>query len=222
MRRRQGWSMAHLQKYAYFFGLKFIVGPNTLIPRPASEILVQTALDYLNKNKLKQPKIIDIGTGSGCLILSLAKSCPSPAKYYGLDISRSALKTARTNARKLGLKNYVKFLSSNLLQNMPPTPCDIVLANLPYLTKAQLHEPSISQEPKTALYGGVEGLDYYRRLLEQLPKYLAKKYLVLLEIDPGQANKISELIKSNPILGRSKIEIIKDLQGLDRLVKISL
>ncbi len=218
LRRQRGWSIASLQKYAYFFGLKFIVNSATLIPRPDSEVLVQTALDYLKENKIKQPNIVDIGTGSGCLLLSLAKNYTKPAKYLGTDISTKALLAARTNARKLGLKNQVKFLKSNLFKNIPPNKYDLVLANLPYLTKTQLKEPSIKKEPISALYGGPTGLDYYKKLLQQVPKYLNKKYLILLEIDPDQKNQISSLIKN--LLPDSQLDFINDLANRTRLAKI--
>ncbi len=218
LKHLSGWSIAHLAKSKYFFGLKFLVTKHTLIPRPESELMVSTALEYLNKQAPKSPKIIDIGTGSSCLILSLAKNYQAKAYYTGVDISKFALKTARTNARKLGLKNKVNFKRSNLLKNISPQKFNLVLANLPYLTKEQLKEPSIKKEPKSALYGGKDGLSYYRRLLNNAPNYLAKKYLIILEIDPKQTPEIKKIIKK--YLPKSRVNILTDLAQQDRVVLI--
>lgn len=214
----QNWSIAHLQGYKYFFGLKFLVNRHTLIPRPDSELLVEHALNYLKKQKNKSLNIVDIGTGSGCLILSVAKNYSPAALYLGLDISSPALKIARTNARKLGLKNKVTFKKSNLLAKAKGQKFDLILANLPYLKPLQLKEASIQKEPRSALLSGNDGLDHYQRLLKNIAPYLKKKYLILLEIDPQQTNEIIQLIKK--YLPQTKINISKDLAGFDRLVSI--
>lgn len=213
-KRKQGWSLAYLQGYKEFLGLKFLVSKHTLVPRPESELLVEEALKYIKDNH----KVLDIGTGSGCLILSLAKLAKKSAYYTALDISPQALKTARTNARKLGLKKQIKFIRSNLLQNLPQQKFDIIIANLPYLTPAQLKEPSIKKEPALALMGGADGLNAYRRLLAKISPYLEKKYLLLLEIDPRQKEKIELLVKQ--ALPKAKIYFGQDLKGQIRIIKI--
>ena len=218
LKHLNGWSIAHLAKSKYFFGLKFLVTKHTLIPRPESELLVNTALTYLNKQKIKSPNIIDIGTGSGCLILSLAKNYQAQASYTAVDISKFALKTARTNARKIGLKKKITFKRSNLLKNISPQKFNLILANLPYLTKIQLKEPSIQKEPKSALYGGPDGLIYYRRLLNNLNNYLAKNFLIILEIDPQQSSEIKKIIKK--YLPQVQVNILTDLAKQDRVVLI--
>lgn len=216
-KRLAGWSLAYLQGYKEFYGLKFLVTKETLIPRPESELLVDEALKYLEK--IKNPNIIDIGTGTGCLILSLAKNYTAEANFLATDFSSPVLKIAQANARKLGLKNKVRFLKSNLFKNIPAQKFNLIIANLPYLTYRELKEPTIQKEPRSALLGGADGLSYYQKLLPQLPDYLAKKYLVLLEINPEQAKNISLLIKKS--LPLAKIEFLKDLAGNIRVVKIS-
>jgi release factor glutamine methyltransferase len=211
--RLTGWSLASLRGFKEFYGIDFLVNRCTLVPRPESELLVEVAL----KNIKKDFKILDIGTGSGCLILSVAKNFPS-AKYTAVDISSSALKIARTNARKLKLKN-TKFIQSNLLAKVPENKFDIIIANLPYLTPKQMSEPSIQKEPKSALVSGKDGLKHYQELLGQLPKYLNKKYLILLEIDPNQKDPIEKLIKNT--LPASKVSFLKDLAGNIRVAKIN-
>ena len=212
IKRQVGWSLAYLKGYKEFCGQKFLVSKYTLIPRPESELLVEEALKYLKDNH----KILDIGTGSGCLILSILKQ--KQPNGLASDISKKALKTAKTNARKLGLKNKVKFYQSNLLTNIPAQKFDVILANLPYLTPSERQESSIKKEPTLALLSGKDGLDAYRQLLKQIPSYLEKKYLLLLEINPKQKEEIKRIINSS--LPQAKIEFIKDLANKDRIVKI--
>lgn len=228
LRKRQaGWSLAYLKGYKEFYGLKFLVSKHTLIPRPESELIVDQALKF-TKNK---QNIIDVGTGSGCLILSVAKNNTrlaedgksrqeKTANYYAIDISLPALKTAKTNARKLGLSKKIKFSKSNLLKKInKKNKFHIVLANLPYLTPVQLKEPSIKKEPRIALLAGSDGLSYYRKLLKQIPDYLADDYLILLEIDPGQHELIKKAVQT--ALPKAKIEFLKDLAANIRVVKIT-
>jgi release factor glutamine methyltransferase len=213
-KRLANYSLAYLKKNKEFFNLNFIVSKHTLVPRPDSELLVTEAL----KNSCDNQNIIDIGTGSGVLILSLAKNNKHQANYTATDISTKALDIAKTNSRKLKLKNNINFIKSNLLNNID-TKFDIVIANLPYLTPLQMQEVSITKEPRTALVSGKNGLDHYKKLLKQLPKYLNKKYLILLEIDPAQEKAIKKEIESN--LPKAKINFLKDLANNIRVVKIS-
>jgi release factor glutamine methyltransferase len=213
--------MAYLAGSKEFFGLKFLVNKNVLVPRPDSEVLVEQALEYLDKkNNLN---ILDIGTGSGCLIISIANN-NKKHNFYASDISSQALKIAKTNARKnlprgkAGNVN-INFIKSNLLNNINNKKFDVIIANLPYLTPEQLKEPSISQEPKLALLAGKNGLDYYEKLLSQISNYLNKQYLVLLEIDPDQETKIADLIKK--YLPGGRLEFIKDLANNIRVAKIT-
>jgi release factor glutamine methyltransferase len=214
-KRLAGWSLAYLKGYKEFYSLKFLISKHTLVPRPESELIIDEALKSIKKNA----NVIDIGTGSGCLILSLAKNNKQPATYLATDISVKALQIAKTNARKLGLSRQIKFLKSNLLNKVPKQKFDIVIANLPYLTPKQLREPSIKKEPRVALLAGKDGLSYYRKLLEQIPSYLADKYLILLEIDPNQKELIKKAIEAS--LPQAKVQFLKDLAGHVRVVKIT-
>lgn len=216
--RADNYSVAYLVGKKEFYKLNFCVNKHVLIPRPDSEVMIDEALKYLKKIKIKTPKIIDIGTGSGALIISLAKNNPTEAKYWASDISSRALKMARTNARKHCLKNKIKFIKSDLLKNISDTKFDLVMANLPYLTKNQLQEKSIKKEPLQALLAGQDGLLYYNKLLKQLPNCLNKQYLILLEIDPSQKELLEKMVKKN--MPQSHLEFINDLSGQNRLAKI--
>jgi len=213
-KRLNNYSLAYLKGYKEFFNLKFIVNKHTLIPRPDSEILVEEALK-LTKDK---QNIIDIGTGTGALILSVAYNNKHRAKYTACDISSKALKIAQTNARKLNLKNHIHFIKSNLLNNIEGK-FDLVLANLPYLSSKQMKEPSILKEPSSALVSGKDGLNHYKELLKQIPSHLNNKYTILLEIDSKQVEQIKKEINNN--LPQAKINFLKDLANNIRVVKIT-
>jgi release factor glutamine methyltransferase len=213
-KREADWPMAYLRGWQEFYGLKFLVNKNTLIPRPDSELIIDTSLDFLKKKK--KLNILDIGTGSACLIIALAKNSLNN-NYFASDISKSALKIAKTNARKNKVK--INFIHSNLLKNISKQKFDLIVANLPYLKHEQMEEPSIKKEPRSALLSGKQGLDHYTKLLSNIAEYLNKKFLILLEIDPQQNTAIKNLIKK--YLPKANIEIIQDLNKLDRLVKIS-
>ena len=217
-KRLAGWSLAKLKGYKEFFGLKFIVSRHTLIPRPDSELMVNEALKNTAPPASEKQNILDIGTGTGALILSLAKNNKHLANYIASDISAQALAIAKTNARKLGFKKEITFVKSNLLDNISGK-FDIVFANLPYLSLKQMKEPSIKKEPQIALLSGQDGLDHYKKLLTQLPKHLNKKYLVLLEIDPSQKEATKKEIINN--LPQAKITFLKDLANNIRVVKIT-
>lgn len=221
--RLANWPLAYLKGYKEFCGLKFRVNKNTLVPRPESELIVEEALKYTEDKH----SVVDIGTGSGALILSLAKLSKTKANYLATDISAKALEVAKTNSRKLALKNKIQFKKSNLLpaspslggKNIAPSKFDIVLANLPYLNKKQLKEPSIKKEPRLALLSGKDGLYHYRKLFTQIAKYLNKKYLILLEINPEQKEEIEKIVSTN--LPEAKIKFLKDLANNIRVVKIT-
>ncbi len=215
-RRKKNFSIAYLTRGKSFFGLDFYVSNHVLVPRPESELLVEEGLKYL-KNK-KNPNIIDVGTGSGCLIVALAKNNPASASYMAVDISNKALKTAKTNLRKHGLKHRVKIIKSDLLKNVPTQKFDLVLANLPYVGFDQLGEPSIAKEPRQALAVSNDGLHCYKKFLKILPKFLKNDGLALLEIDPRQDPEIKHL--ATKYFPQAKIEIKKDLAGLARMLKI--
>lgn len=205
----QGYSVAAITGHKEFFGLDFYVNKDILIPRPETELLVENAIAEIKKiqNKII---LIDIGTGSGCIPIAILKSiAPTDITAYAIDISKSALRVAKKNAIKHGVK--INFIHSDLLKSLPnPDPSHhlIITANLPYLTQEQFNsEPSIKKEPKIALIAdNKNGLSIYEKLLQQT-RQLKNPATIFLEIDPAQAGKMPGLIK-------------KDLSGSDRLVII--
>ncbi len=220
-KRLDNYPLAYLVGYKEFFGLQFLVNKHVLIPRPETELILEEALIIVANQNIDN--IIDIGTGSGCIIITLAKLLKHhKINFYGLDISAPALKVAQRNA-KLHQVN-VKFRRGNLLQPLIPSKnfnkqTNLLIANLPYLTPRQIaNSPSVSREPKLALAAESDGLKYYRQLLWQLVKSSFNFQYLLLEIDPSQKNTIKRLIKN--YLPNASWQIKKDLKGHNRLVMI--
>lgn len=219
-----------------FYKSTFKVNKSTLIPRPESEMIIDIVKveceKYREEKEGKEKKgkekkedkslatIVDIGTGSGCLIISLAKELGQDYKYYGLDISEKALEIAKINAKEN--KVEVNFRVSNLLTNLPKQKGKtILIANLPYLTKEQVQkENSIRKEPKTALISGKDGFKDYRNLFKQITKRTdLKNFYLIIEIDPSQSKLAKkEATKYFPL---KNIEIIQDLRGKDRFAILS-
>lgn len=243
-KRLAGWSIAVLIGHKEFYGLDFHVDKNVLVPRPETEMMVDEILSITKKSK-NNLICIDLGTGSGAIIISAASEIKkiSQAKYrktifQAIDISLPALKVAKINAALNKQDKKIKFLKGNLLE--PLISKDdfndllshelIIAANLPYLTPNQVNtSPSIKKEPKVALVAGSDGLKYYRELFKQIKEIKNifdfdsdpnKPITILCEIDPSQAKAIKVLIKK--YFSSAKIEIKKDLASRNRLVIIKL
>ncbi len=224
--RSKNWPLAYLLKNKDFYQLNFIVSPDVLIPRPESELIIENVLSDI-KNIKKEASIIDVGTGSACLIISLAHILKNNKNinYYGLDISSKALKIAKKNAKRYQLDKIIKFSKSNLLQklinkiNLEPKEY-FVLANLPYLTTEEIKKsPSIQKEPKTALAGGKDGLFLYQKLFKQIIETTKhSKFNIYAEINPWQETKILELAKKAFRECLIETKIILDLKNETRLV----
>lgn len=205
--------VAYLTKQKEFYGLNFYVDRRVLIPRPETEILVETVLEFaLKDSKLK---IVDAGTGSGCIAIALAKHLPK-AEIEAVDISQLALQVAIKNAQKHGVKDRIKFVRSNLLKTIKE-PADIIVANLPYLSVNELNK-SIKYEPRKALVGKKQGMEYFEKLLMQAAQKLKINGKVFLEIHPPLLKKIQSLIKIN--FPRAKITVKKDLAKRSRILII--
>lgn len=207
-KRQKGTPVPYLIKKKEFYGFNFYVDENVLIPRPESELLIDIALKFILPKK--KFIIIDVGTGSGCLAITLAKLFPK-IKIYALDISEKALKIAKLNAKKHNIKN-IKFIQSDLLKRAPEK-ANLIIANLPYV-KTKKISGELKFEPEIALNGGKNGLKIIREFLKQAPKYLKKNGKILIEIAPELKNKILREAKKY----FKKVEIKKDLSKKERIV----
>jgi release factor glutamine methyltransferase len=188
---------AYLTGHREFYGLDFKVTPDVLIPRPETEQLVEAALQ-LARNELQRTRlrIADVGTGSGAIAVSLAKTLPR-AEIYATDVSRAALAVASENALRHGVDRRIAFRPGHLLTPVHDY-VDLIVANLPYVTTqdwSQLAPELREHEPRLALDGGPDGLDLIRDLLRQAPCYLRPGGHVLLEIGEGQVKPLAAFIR---------------------------
>jgi release factor glutamine methyltransferase len=199
-----------------FYGADFIVTPAVLIPRPETELLVETALAWLRAHPARR-LAADVGTGSGCIAISLTRHM-ADLRVLASDISLPALSVAWQNALRSGVGGRVHCLQADLL---PPAgrPFDLVCANLPYIPTASLADLRVAQwEPRLALDGGADGLIWIERLLAVLRRGLEPQGLALLEIEASQGAAAAGLAQR--AFPRAKVDVLVDLAGHDRLVRI--
>ena len=216
-KRAEGMPCQYIIGETEFMGLKFFVDPSVLIPRQDTEILVENALDIINKNGFK--KVLDMATGSGCIAISLAKM--SEAEVCATDIARDALWTARKNAEFNGVYDKMEFIKSDLFENIPKDEShlyDMIVSNPPYIKTDVIPTlmPEVKDyEPMKALDGGKDGLDFYSKITSQVSNYLKTNGYLLFEIGFDQGADVSEILRNN---GFEDIKVIKDYAGLDRVV----
>jgi len=225
-RRAKHEPLAYILGHKEFYGLNFKVTPSTLIPRPETELLVELTIQE-TKNKKQKTNLIDVGTGSGSIVITLAKFLTSDVQkghtmsFRGIDVSVEALKIARQNAKLNLVSKKIKFVHGNLLDKIKNLNDSIIIANLPYLSKEVYNAtlPNVKKyEPKSALFSPHEGLQHYEELLEQIAKLNPKDCTIFLEISPEQKIKLPKIIKT--FLPEAKIEFTKDLAGKWRVCKI--
>jgi len=202
-----------------FFGLDFIVTPDTLIPRPETELLVEQVLQIV-KSKSDCRWIADIGTGCGAIAVALAVHLPG-VKVLATDISPAALEVAKQNAKRAGVSDRIQFVCGDLLDPLNGI-FDIIVANLPYVSDEEMKElpRDVRQyEPHVALAGGPQGLDFIDRLLFQAGDRVNPGGSILLEIGYKQGRTVREL--ANRYLPQADVEVMQDLGGNDRVAVIS-
>jgi len=236
VRRLKSEPMAYILGEKEFYGLDFKINKNALIPRPETELLIEEVLKELkNKNKKLRTTIIDIGTGSGNIIISLAKIWTSDVQkeLYGIDTSQKALKIARYNAKKHKVDKKIKFLHGNMLKpilnstnyKLKTKNC-LIIANLPYVSSQNYkkYKNQLRYEPKSALLSDNNGLNHNKKLFCQIKKLLAACYLLhatcIIEFSPEQKNKLNRMVKS--YFPGAKIEFKKDLAGKWRVCNIKI
>lgn len=224
-RRLAGEPLAYVVGHREFFGLDFEVTRDTLVPRPETELLVERAAALIREKGYR--RIVDVGTGTGAITISLAKTCPGP-RIFATDVSRRALAVARRNAARHGVTSRVDFLCSNLLSAVVG-PFDLILANLPYVPTADLDTApadgpaspaALSYEPRLALDGGFDGLDLYRRFLLSATANLTFGGTILFEIAWDQGTLAAELAHKAAL--HARVTIHRDLAGHDRVVELGV
>jgi release factor glutamine methyltransferase len=213
-RLEQGEPLAYILGKREFYGLEFIVSPHVLIPRPETEHVIDLALEWLNDNP-ECRRAADIGTGSGCIAITLASRIPD-LQIWAVDISASALEVARSNALLHTVSERITFLEGDLFTPLSDT-FDLICANLPYGPSANV--PSTG-EPHFAIDGGADGLDLIRRMLDQAPSFLAPHGLLLMEIESRQGNAVTTLARYH--FPQAQVRCHPDLAGWDRVIEVRL
>ena len=219
-RRTTGEPLQYITGRQEFFGLEFMVTPDVLIPRPETELLVEETLRLAQG--INQPLIIDVGTGSGCIAIALAREIEA-AKVIATDISGGALRVAQSNAQKHELQNQLEFIESDLFSGIEAgTKADLIVSNPPYIAAKEM--PGLQREvrdwePKTALTDFGDGLEFYRRLLHEAPAYLKPGGYFICEMGYDQSGKIQALVDRKVW---SQPNILSDLQGIARIMVVTL
>lgn len=217
-RLEEGEPLPYLTGKQEFYGLEFEVSSAVLIPRPETELLVESALNWL-KNHPMARRAVDIGSGSGCIAVSLLKNCLD-LQMSAIDVSAEALKVAQRNAQKHQVDDRITFLNASLLSNFEGE-IDLLCANLPYIPTNKLEQVnSLPWEPRLALDGGESGLDLIAELLIQAPAKMARPSLILLETEDSLGPETIHLAKQAFPTG--EVKLVKDIFDRDRLVRIEL
>jgi len=225
-RRANGEPTQHLTGKQEFWGLEFEVTPNVLIPRPETEHVIEVALDRLAVRELRAGRkqtltgeglqIADIGTGSGCIAIALAKELPAAA-IYATDISRPALAVAQRNAARQNVADRVRFSEGNLLEGIAPL-LDLIASNPPYIGRREaetLMREVRDHEPEIALYGGEEGYEFYADLITQSAAHLKPTGLLVLELGHNSLPAVQPLLDA---AAWTNVGVTNDLAGIPRVI----
>ena len=215
-RRARGEPVAYLRGWKEFYGLRFLVDPRVLIPRPETETLVDEARRATGG---RAATVVDVGTGSGAIACAIAVHEPH-VRVIATDVSRAALLVAEANARELGVADRIELRQGDLLAPVTET-VDVVCANLPYLREDALaslagERTSLAFEPRVAVVAGPDGLALVRRAIADVPRVLRPGGVALFECDPPQAAPIAELGRGAGLGAR----VIRDLAGSERVVEL--
>ncbi len=214
LRRYEKEPMAYILGYKHFWKYKFFVNKSVLIPRPDTEIVIEASLKYLPLHKSK--KILDVGTGSGCIVVSLLKERPN-CTATAIDISKNAINVAKTNAKLHHLKNKINFINIDI-DKYKSCNYDLIISNPPYLKSIELNrldDDIKSHEPMLALSGGSDGLRNLKKVIIKSNKLLKINGKLILEIGHSQKVRCSKILNEN---GYYINQIFKDLSGKDRCI----
>ncbi|QDT43353.1 Release factor glutamine methyltransferase [Gimesia alba] len=216
-RRAKSEPVAYLVGNREFFGLDFYVDSHVLVPRPDTETLVMELVDAAQQ--LPAPSILDLCTGSGCIAIAAAANC-AKASFLATDISERALEIAQKNAESNALSDRIQFLLSDCFANIAQgTVFDIIVSNPPYIPDAEIEtlDADVKQhEPRLALAGGVDGLDFYRKIIDEAPQYLKDGGFLMLEFSPEQETSLKALFEAS---GKyENVRVKADLAGRARVI----
>ncbi len=220
-RRASGEPLQYILGSWNFMGLELSVNPSVLVPRPETEQMVEQAINLLSFPKVlvgNPVRVLDLGTGSGCIAIAIAKFCPN-VQVVSVDISPQAIEVAKANAKRHGVDSRINFVCEDMsvyLEKMVPGAIfDLIISNPPYIPTSQMSQlpKDVQQEPALSLDGGVDGLDFYRNIIKYTPHLLRGGACLMMEFGDGQAKAILSLFGKD-----FKVEIHKDLSGRERFL----
>ncbi|MBC7529436.1 MAG: peptide chain release factor N(5)-glutamine methyltransferase [Chthonomonadaceae bacterium] len=209
---------AYLRGSQEFYGLEFVVSPSVLIPRPETESLVERVLEVARK-KDGAFRFADVGTGTGCIPISILANTSPNVSAIAIDLSPLALEIALTNAKRHGVLQRVELLQTDLLQGVEAHSLDFIVSNPPYIETETLNtlEPEVrDHEPRLALDGGEDGLQIYRRLFPEIARVLKPKGSFAVEVGAGQAPAVSEIAER---AGFQNLRVSRDFADIERVVE---
>jgi release factor glutamine methyltransferase len=217
--RARGMPTQYITGHQEFWGMDFIVASAVLIPRPETEHIIETVLKLRSNNggrasSLRTPHIVDVGTGSGCIALALAKELPH-AEIHATDNSPASLEIARVNAARHQLETRIRFYQTDLLQGLAPGAFDFVVSNPPYVGESEEDQVQLEVrkfEPRAAVFAGPTGLEVIKRLIPQAQTALKPRGWLIMEISGTIADRVKRILS-----GWQQVEITNDLQGIPRV-----
>ena len=216
-RRINGEPLQYILGKTEFMGFEFKLTPDVLIPRPETEILVEAAIKIVQNSRFSIQNILDIGTGSGCIAISLAKLLKD-VKITAADISNESLKVAAENAKSNNV--VVNFIQSDLFSSyqLRAKSYELIVSNPPYIPRDQIKslQRELKYEPFIALDGGSDGLESYRKIIKEAPDYLNHNGILIMEMGFGQRKCIEDIFKG--VKSFNIIEVIKDYNNIDRVI----
>lgn len=215
-RRKERVPLAHLFGKASFWNEELKVNPECLIPRPETEILVERIIETARLEKKSHATVLDLGTGSGAIGIALLRTFPHLEATFS-DVSESALGVAKENLRHYDLMSRAHVVHSDLFNALEGMKWDLIVSNPPYIAKRELVllEPEVLQDPKLALEGGEDGLDFYRLIISEASSHLKAKGKLAFEVGKDQANSVRALLEKQNF---KSIKVYKDYAGIDRVV----
>jgi len=217
-RRLERYPLQYIIGEAWFYGRRFAVSEAVMVPTPETELLCELALKFISDNQLSEPRVLDIGVGSGVISVTLANELERAA-IIALDISVEALEIARKNAAALGGGEKIEFRQSDLFTSVKPDErFDMILSNPPYITDDDYRElpPEVLADPKIAMVAGEKGLDVIEKILNRAPDFLKPGGQLMFEIGYNQAAWVAELTEKDSRY--QMIDIVRDLNDIDRVV----
>lgn len=218
-RRLEGIPVAYLVGSKEFMGLSFAVNENVLIPRPETELLTEFVGEYL-RGLGGEVTFADLGVGSGAIAISILKFVKS-ARASAVDISDEALEVAKFNATKFHVEDRIEFYCGDLFEPLEGQIFNAIVSNPPYIPTSELEtlQREVKSEPQLALDGGEDGLNFYRRIISDAPRFLVDGGLLAVEVGINQASAVRKLFEATNFVD---IEVLKDLAGIERIVAVEL